>query len=148
MLSTKTILIVLALLVVATIVVLIPGFIAIKKCGSFAAGYTGCLDPKKSAAMSLFGGSGVGGSSCSGDGDCATGFGCCPVTYPDGSSGGTRCVANYKQQNLPSGCNVGDTTGRCGYINCINQNCVTLGSCSEEGKQCSSYCSSLAGPGN
>lgn len=31
------------LLIVAGVVVCIPGFIAIGKCGSFGAGYTGCL---------------------------------------------------------------------------------------------------------
>jgi hypothetical protein len=30
-------------LVIATVAVLIPGFIAIGKCGSFGAAYTGCL---------------------------------------------------------------------------------------------------------
>lgn len=38
----KKILAVVALLVVV-VAVLIPGFIAIGKCGSFGAGYTGCL---------------------------------------------------------------------------------------------------------
>lgn len=105
---------VIVVIVVAAIAVLVPGFIAISKCGSFAAGYTGCLAPATVTAFS-------GASNCN---QCPDGWasGLTADGQPDGV-----CFKTYGDS--PKECPPGyEFAAKNSYSQCADCGCIAIGS--------------------